>query len=85
MCGWTYVGQRALPNNFTGMRQNWSLADGAVGVSALQGATRSVPIVFVAIPDPVAPFRQEPGTTGRQYNWVYRVRIRYRGEVARTA
>ena len=29
------------------------LADGAVGVSALQGATRSVPIVFVAIPDPV--------------------------------
>ena len=29
------------------------LTDGAVGVSALQGATRSVPIVFVAIPDPV--------------------------------
>src|SRR5262249_48922702 len=29
------------------------LADGAVAVSALQGATRSVPIVFVAIPDPV--------------------------------
>jgi len=29
------------------------LADGAVLVSALQGATRSVPIVFVAVPDPV--------------------------------
>src|SRR5262249_52946003 len=29
------------------------LADGAVGVSALQGATRSVPIFFVAVPDPV--------------------------------
>jgi putative ABC transport system substrate-binding protein len=29
------------------------LADGAVSVSALQGATRSVPIVFVAVPDPV--------------------------------
>src|SRR6516165_5691084 len=29
------------------------LADGAVAVSALQGATRSVPIVFVAVPDPV--------------------------------
>ena len=29
------------------------LTDGAVGVSALQGATRSVPIVFVAAPDPV--------------------------------
>ncbi len=29
------------------------LADGAVGVSALQGATRSVPIVFAAVPDPV--------------------------------
>jgi putative ABC transport system substrate-binding protein len=29
------------------------LADGAVGVSALQGATRSVPIIFVAVPDPV--------------------------------
>jgi putative tryptophan/tyrosine transport system substrate-binding protein len=29
------------------------LTDGAVGVSALQGATRSVPIVFVAVPDPV--------------------------------
>jgi len=26
------------------------LADGAVGVSALQGATRSVPIIFVAVP-----------------------------------
>ena len=29
------------------------LADGAVGVSALQGATRSVPIIFVGVPDPV--------------------------------
>jgi putative ABC transport system substrate-binding protein len=29
------------------------LADGAVSVSALQGATRTVPIVFVAVPDPV--------------------------------
>src|SRR2546427_2692973 len=29
------------------------LADGAVGVSALQGATRSVPIIFVAVPHPV--------------------------------
>jgi putative tryptophan/tyrosine transport system substrate-binding protein len=29
------------------------LADGAVMVSALQGATRSVPIIFVAAPDPV--------------------------------
>jgi ABC-type uncharacterized transport system substrate-binding protein len=29
------------------------LADGALGVSALQGATRSVPIIFVAVPDPV--------------------------------
>ena len=29
------------------------LADGAVLVSALQGATRSVPVVFVAVPDPV--------------------------------
>src|SRR5262249_35113014 len=29
------------------------LADGAVGVSALQGATRSVPVVFVAVPPPV--------------------------------
>jgi putative ABC transport system substrate-binding protein len=29
------------------------LADGAVGVSALQGATRSVPIVFAGVPDPV--------------------------------
>jgi len=29
------------------------LTDGAVGVSALQGATRSVPIVFVGAPDPV--------------------------------
>src|SRR6516165_484332 len=29
------------------------VADGAVGVSALQGATRSVPIIFAAVPDPV--------------------------------
>ena len=29
------------------------LADGAVSVSALQRATRSVPIIFVAVPDPV--------------------------------
>ena len=31
------------------------LADGAVSVSALQGATRSIPIVFVAVPDRWAP------------------------------
>src|SRR5262245_5788169 len=29
------------------------LADGAVSVSALQGATGSVPIIFAAVPDPV--------------------------------
>jgi putative tryptophan/tyrosine transport system substrate-binding protein len=29
------------------------LADGALSVSALQGATRSVPIIFAAVPDPV--------------------------------
>src|SRR5260370_31078867 len=29
------------------------LADGAVSVSALQGATRTLPIVFVAVPAPV--------------------------------
>ena len=29
------------------------LADGAISVSALQRATRSVPIIFVAVPDPV--------------------------------
>jgi putative tryptophan/tyrosine transport system substrate-binding protein len=29
------------------------LADGAAMVSALQGATRSVPIIFVAAPDPI--------------------------------
>jgi putative tryptophan/tyrosine transport system substrate-binding protein len=43
------------------------LADGGVGVSALQGASRSVPIVFVAVPDPVgAGFVKGPGgnTTG---------------------
>jgi putative tryptophan/tyrosine transport system substrate-binding protein len=62
------------------------LADGAVGVSALQGATRSVPIIFVAVPDPVgAGFVRSLARTERQYHWVYRVRIRYRGEVARTA
>src|SRR5438874_152097 len=30
-----------------------TLADGAVRVSALQAATHSVPIIFVAVPDPV--------------------------------
>src|SRR5436190_2256371 len=30
-----------------------TLADGAVPVGALQAATRSVPIIFVAVPDPV--------------------------------
>jgi putative ABC transport system substrate-binding protein len=58
------------------------LADGAVSVSALQGATRSVPIIFVA---GRRRLRQELGATGRQYHWVYGVRIRYRSEVARTA
>jgi len=49
-----------------GMRQNYGRTHagchsgrGAVSVSALQGATRTVPIVFVAVPDRVAPFRQE--------------------------
>jgi putative tryptophan/tyrosine transport system substrate-binding protein len=38
---------------FVALMPDVILADGAVSVSALQGATRTVPIVFAAVPDPV--------------------------------
>ena len=50
------------------------LADGAVCVSALQDITRSAPIVFAAVPDPVgAGFVKSFARTGPQYHWVYRI------------
>ncbi len=54
-----------------GMRRNWFalapdaiLATGSPPVVALQRATRTVPIVFVLVADPVGPDCRKPGATG---------------------
>ena len=53
------------------------LANAPPSVVALQQATRTVPIVFVNVTDPVgAGFVAKPGAAGRQRHRLYRVRVR---------
>ena len=58
-CGSTLAGRRAMPSAFANTRRNWSRLrrtsswPPALDVGPLQQATRTVPIVFVLVPDPV--------------------------------
>jgi hypothetical protein len=50
------------------------LATGSATVGPLLQATRTVPIIFVYVPDPVgAGFREQSGATGRQRHRIYAV------------
>jgi len=59
------------------------LASASAAVVALQQATRTVPIVFAQVVDPVgAGFRREPCAAGRQCHRICPVRIRHQREMA---
>ena len=61
------------------------LAAGTPSVAALQQVTRSVPIVFVNVTDPVgAGFVDSPSPAGRQHHRLYAVRIQFEREMAGT-
>ena len=60
MCGSTIAGAQAIPTAFANTRPNWLrsrrtsiLASAGLTVRALQQATRTVPIVFAQVIDPV--------------------------------
>jgi ABC-type uncharacterized transport system substrate-binding protein len=60
------------------------IPDTSFNVAAVQQATRTVPIVFGGIIDPVgAGLVDSLARPGRQYHRVHRLRIRHRGEMAR--
>ena len=61
------------------------LAFGYSTVSALQKATRSVPIVFAGATDPVGGGLRKLGTAGRQYHRICYLRIRLCRKVAGAA
>ena len=59
-CGSTTAGARAMPTTFANTRRNWSRSrrtsswpSGSAAVAPLLQATRTVPIVFAVVPDPV--------------------------------
>ena len=59
-CGSTIAGPRAMPTTFANTRRNWSRSrrtsswlSGAPALAPLLQATRTVPIVFVQVADPV--------------------------------
>src|SRR5262245_17197739 len=62
------------------------VTDTSFNVAAMQQATRTVPIVFGGVIDPVgAGLVDSLARSGRQYHWVHRLRIRDRREMARIA
>ena len=59
---------------------------GVAAVAPLQEATRTVPIVFAAVSDPVGGrLRRELGAAGRQRHRIYRLRIRHERQMAGAA
>ena len=61
-------------------------ATGTATAAPLLQATRTVPIVFVSVIDPVgANIRRQPRPAGRQRNWLHRLRIRHQRKMAGTA
>ena len=79
--------------HFADTRRNWprsrrtsSWLTGTATVAPLLQATRTVPIVFVIVTDPVgAGFVDEPGAAGRQRHRFHHVRIRPEREMAGAA
>ena len=61
------------------------LASGASTVGPLLQATRTVPIVFAAVADPVGRLRKQLGAAGRQHHRLHGLRIQYQREMAGTA
>ena len=62
------------------------LAGNTSTVGPLQQATRTVPIVFAGVVDPVgAGFVDSLSQAGRQYDRIYSVRIQHEWQMARTA
>jgi putative ABC transport system substrate-binding protein len=62
------------------------LATGSAATGPLLQATRTVPIVFVIVPNPVgAGLRQQSGAAGRQRHRIDPVRIRHQWKMAGTA
>ena len=60
MCGSTTAGPGAIPTAFANTPRNWSrslptliLANATPSVAALQQTTRTLPVVFVNVADPV--------------------------------
>src|SRR5258705_9415906 len=53
MCGLTSVGAPEIPSVLANTRRSWSQASGDHSVVASQQATRTVPIVFTVVSDPV--------------------------------
>jgi putative tryptophan/tyrosine transport system substrate-binding protein len=58
------------------------LAATSASVAPLLEASRTVPIVFAGIADPVASGFVEPGAARRQRHWLYRLRIFHRRKMA---
>jgi putative tryptophan/tyrosine transport system substrate-binding protein len=51
---------------------------GGVPLAPLQQATRTIPIVFMNVPDPVgARLRPKHGAPGRQYHWLLEFRVQH--------
>ena len=93
MCRSTSAGPQVMPITLANTRRNWSRSRPTSSwscrlpsVAPLLQATRTVPIVFVAVTDPVgAGFVDESGAAGRQRHRIYRIRIRHEREMAGAA
>ena len=61
------------------------LATGAAGVAPLLQVTRTVPVVFVLVPDPVGAGFVELGAAGRQCDRICSIRLRHQRKMAGAA
>ena len=77
---------RAIAAELVALAPDVILATGSATVAALQQATRTVPIVFANVTDPVGGrFRRSLARPGGNATGIYHVRIRHRREMARVA
>ena len=92
-CGSTIAGARAMPTAFANTRRNWSRSRrtsswplAAAVMAPLRQATRTVPIVFVQVADPVgAGFVDSLARPGGNATGFIAVRIRHEREMAGAA